>query len=183
MPKTGNVSFKLFLAISFLMAGLFVQAQDPVANFTANNVSGCSTIKCDLSPINQPVIPTSWSWDFGNGQLSTLQNPRSSLYATGDIHGEIDSKKCFGIDDEIKTDYITVFPFPSPSFTASLTTACAPAPIQFTDHSTSPPGTSITSWHWDFGDGGTSTQQNPFIYLYEHGILHSYAANHEQQRV
>ena len=46
-------------------------------------------------------------------------------------------------------------------FYSKLTTACAPAPIQFTDHSTSPPGTSITSWHWDFGDGGTSTQQNP----------------------
>jgi PKD repeat protein len=70
-------------------------------------------------------------------------------------------KNASGIDDEIKTNYITVFASPTVSFTANLTTACAPAAVQFTDHSTSPPGSSITSWLWDFGDGGTSAQQNP----------------------
>src|SRR4051812_47613958 len=34
---------------------------------------------------------------------------------------------------------------------------CVPVKVQFTDNSTGSP----TSWFWDFGDGHTSTQQNP----------------------
>jgi PKD repeat protein len=40
--------------------------------------------------------------------------------------------------------------------------------VQFTDTST---GT-ITSWFWDFGDGGTSTLQNP-IHNFTQDILYS----------
>lgn len=43
---------------------------------------------------------------------------------------------------------------------------CAGTGIQFTDESL-PNGNPITSWLWDFGDGKTSTEQNP---------LHSYSA-------
>ncbi|MBX3378071.1 MAG: PQQ-dependent sugar dehydrogenase [Phycisphaeraceae bacterium] len=43
-------------------------------------------------------------------------------------------------------------------FTANTTTGPAPLTVQFTDQSTVP---SPTSWLWTFGDGATSTQQNP----------------------
>lgn len=46
---------------------------------------------------------------------------------------------------------------PAASFTASPTSGTAPLTVQFTDTSTGGP----TSWRWDFGDGGTSTVQNP----------------------
>ncbi len=43
-------------------------------------------------------------------------------------------------------------------FTTSSGAGCKPPlTVQFTDQ-TSP---AATSWLWDFGDGGTSTQQNP----------------------
>ena len=32
--------------------------------------------------------------------------------------------------------------------------------VAFTDQSSDPDG-SITAWHWDFGDGNSSTEQNP----------------------
>ena len=44
-------------------------------------------------------------------------------------------------------------------FSASPTTICAGQTVQFTDQSTSP--TAIVSWVWDFGDGNSSTVQNP----------------------
>ncbi len=46
---------------------------------------------------------------------------------------------------------------PAANFTASPTSGTAPLTVQFTDQSTG----SITSWSWDFGDGTTSTVQNP----------------------
>jgi PKD repeat protein len=46
---------------------------------------------------------------------------------------------------------------PTGAFTASTTSGTAPLPVQFTDTSTGSP----TSWAWTFGDGGTSTAQNP----------------------
>lgn len=38
---------------------------------------------------------------------------------------------------------------------------CAPWPVSFTDQSTASGSAVVTSWLWDFGDGNTSTQQNP----------------------
>jgi PKD repeat protein len=48
-------------------------------------------------------------------------------------------------------------PAPVADFTANTTTGQAPLTVQFTDASTGSP----TSWQWSFGDGGTSTAQNP----------------------
>ncbi|MCB0396151.1 MAG: M4 family metallopeptidase [Flavobacteriales bacterium] len=45
---------------------------------------------------------------------------------------------------------------PTPDFVADVTSSCD-GTVQFTDNSTSAP----TSWSWDFGDGQSSTQQNP----------------------
>jgi PKD repeat protein len=44
------------------------------------------------------------------------------------------------------------------SFVAVPDSGCAPLPVSFGDQST---GTGINGWSWDFGDGGTSTSQNP----------------------
>jgi PKD repeat protein len=52
---------------------------------------------------------------------------------------------------------------PTASFTA---TAIDGHTFQFVDASTAQSGATIVGWAWDFGDGGTSTQQNP---------MHSYA--------
>ncbi len=49
-------------------------------------------------------------------------------------------------------------------FSASVTRGPAPLTVQFFDRSSGCP----VSWEWDFGDGGTSTEQNP-----EHTYLHS----------
>lgn len=46
---------------------------------------------------------------------------------------------------------------PAASFAASNTSGCSPVVVQFTDQSTGSP----TSWHWDLGNGGSSTLQNP----------------------
>jgi gliding motility-associated-like protein len=64
-----------------------------------------------------------------------------------------------GIAEVERINYITVFAAPEPNFTANLTLGCLPSTIQFTD-ATTPAGSAI-AWEWNFGDGNTSTQQNP----------------------
>jgi formylglycine-generating enzyme required for sulfatase activity len=49
---------------------------------------------------------------------------------------------------------------PAADFRADVTSGAAPLTVQFTDLSV-PGASSITSWSWLFGDGGTSTQQDP----------------------
>ncbi len=46
---------------------------------------------------------------------------------------------------------------PGAHFSATPTSGAAPLTVNFTDQSTG----QITSWSWDFGDGSTSTEQNP----------------------
>src|SRR5690606_12772690 len=65
-----------------------------------------------------------------------------------------------GANAVTKTAYITVYPSPTASLSADITTACLPASIQFTGTASTTVGT-ISEWSWDFGDGGTSSQQNP----------------------
>jgi gliding motility-associated-like protein len=48
---------------------------------------------------------------------------------------------------------------PVSDFSATPTSGCAPLAVQFTDRSSNSP----LFWNWDFGDGQTSTAQNPRI--------------------
>lgn len=53
--------------------------------------------------------------------------------------------------------YVIVYGQLNAGFSASATTGCTPVGIKFTDLSTGNP----TVWFWNFGNGFTSTQQNP----------------------
>jgi PKD repeat protein len=52
-------------------------------------------------------------------------------------------------------------PTPSLAVTASPATGVSPLTVQFSSSSMDSDGNTVTSWHWNFGDGGTSTAQNP----------------------
>lgn len=68
----------------------------------------------------------------------------------------ISNNACFGTPYGVVT--ITVRPKPVPLFEAD--NLCASLVTSFTDQSTVTGG-SISSWDWDFGDSGTSNQQDP----------------------
>ncbi|HEV2480149.1 MAG TPA: PKD domain-containing protein, partial [Puia sp.] len=146
--------------ISGLLFGLLnAKAQAPVADFSATPTSGCGPLGVrftDLSS-NKPIF---WSWDFGNGNVSNVQNPTTTYGAPGTYNVKLIVRNTSGSDVVEKDGYITVYPGPTPQFTSNLTLACAPASIQFIDKSNPGQG-SITSWAWNFGDGSTSSQQNP----------------------
>ena len=101
---------------------------------------------------------TSWAWDFGDIGTSTLQNPTHSYASVGTYTVTLTSTGPGGFDGETKLDYITVVePPPVVDFAATPTGGTAPLAVSFTDATTP----AATSWSWDFGDMGSSTQQNP----------------------
>lgn len=105
--------------------------------------------------------PSSWAWDFGDGGTSTVQNPTHTYAAAGTY------TVCLTITDSCGTDStcmpVSVCALPDAGIAAvDPNLAWEFLPIQFTDSSTSGPG---TTWAWSFGDGGTSNLQNP-IYTY-----------------
>ena len=141
-----------------MLASYCVVGQVPVANFTASAVSGCSPVYVTFTD-QSTGSPKFWNWDFGNGQLSNLQNPSIAFTTPGTYTVTLVVKNNDGVDGITKTNLITVNPSPSASYTASTTLACAPTTIQFTDASVPNAGT-IVQWKWTFSDGTTYNTQN-----------------------
>jgi PKD repeat protein len=130
----------------------------PNAAFAGSLVSGNAPFTVNFTD-QSTGNSTSWTWDFGDGSNSTQQNPAHTYNAPGDYTVQLTATNACGSDAEIKTNYIHVDPCipPVANFVASATSGNAPFTVNFTDQSSGSP----TSWSWDFGDGGSSTQRNP----------------------
>ncbi|MBD3179327.1 MAG: PKD domain-containing protein, partial [Candidatus Latescibacteria bacterium] len=131
----------------------------PVAAFSGSPTSGDAPLTVNFTD-QSSNSPTSWSWDFGDGATSTAQNPRHQYSSAGTYTVELTASNSYGSDTETKVDYITVTEpgaAPVANFSGSPTSGDAPLTVNFTDQSSNNP----TSWSWDFGDGATSTAQNP----------------------
>ncbi|THU39976.1 PKD domain-containing protein [Niastella caeni] len=107
-------------------------------------------------PINTSTpVPGSVRWDFGDGSQSTAASPQKS-YATAATY-TIKLVNHFAACPDSVSKTITVLPRPSASFTTDRTYSCSvPAAIQFTNTTIG-----VVGYHWDFGDGNTSTDANP----------------------
>lgn len=139
----------------YQVAGMITEP--PVANFTVSDMTGTA-----LEPVQftdtSTGMPYSWHWDFGDGTTSTEQNPEHTYSEAGTYTVSLTATNGLGTS-ETKSVTITQVAgiLPEPSFTADVTSGVSPFEVNFTDTSTNSP----ISWEWDFGDGTTSTEQNP----------------------
>ena len=131
-------------------------AAPPATAFTATPTAGLAPLTVQFTDTSTRG-PTSWLWSFGDGGTSTEQNPQHTYATPGLYSVTLTATNEYGSDTETKTNYITVYGPVTAQFTATPTAGLTPLTVQFTDLSTGGP----TSWLWTFGDGGTSTEQNP----------------------
>jgi len=127
-----------------------------VADFIADETDICQwgTVTFTDNSINA----TEWEWDFGEGAApatASSQGPHTVYYTTPG--SKTVSLTINGSLTETKEDFIsvTITPTAGFSFTGNALT------VNFTNNSTN-----ATSYLWDFGDGNTSTEENP---------IHTYA--------
>lgn len=132
------------------------EVSTPVVSFSVNTSFGIAPIVVQFTD-ESSNSPTSWVWDFGDGTNSIEQHPVHTYEAAGLYSVNLTATNEIGSGYKLKTDYITVYAPITAQFTATPTAGLAPLTVQFTDTSTGSP----TSWLWTFGDGSTSTDQNP----------------------
>ena len=143
------------------------------------------TIGCNPSTItftNTSNFDGTFSWNFGNGNTYTGDNPPPQDYSMENynqfpypesesfnvIITSTDENGC--TSGQFFPDLITIYNL-FPAFDADVTEGCEDLDVNFTDNTFSPiPGFPIDSWEWDFGNGQTSTSQNPATQTYSEGI-------------
>lgn len=144
-------------------------------NISFNKNSGTGTTDCGILP---PVVDNdgpycvgdvihltangqsgaTYSWTGPGGFTSTLQNP-TRPNCTMAMAGQYTCTIALGGQTNSATTNVVVYPKPTANFTA--TTVCKGNPTQFTSTSTTNPSGQQMTYQWNFGDGQTSTQQNP----------------------
>jgi len=137
----------------------------PIANFSISpvNCSGQIVYFYDHSQSNGGGSIQTYEWNFGDplsggDNTSTLKDPMHKFTSANDFWVQLIVTSTTGCKDTIQTE-VTINALPVANFTN--TSPCEGNVMTFTDNSTTPPGTTIISYLWDFGDNGSSTLQNP----------------------
>ena len=129
----------------------------PVADISSDISSGCSGLLVNFS--NNSTSGATYNWFFNGGQPSTSSTftPVPITFSNSGnqmVRLEVNLSGCLMSD----TTYINVTDIPVLVYSVSPTVACASVNSSITNTS---PVTIGDTYFWDFGNGNTSTQQNP----------------------
>lgn len=147
-----------------------IRAGDNKANlaFLAQKLEPCTNLSYDFTNTSQPTRgtfqPGIFTWDFGDNSpvVVQTQNPINHTFAGSGTYKVTlsinDTTYCNSPDDTIRTIRL------SPEVKASFNTpaaGCVPYDAKFLNNSLGG-----INFSWDFGDGTTSTEENP-THLYD----------------
>ncbi|HEX7846198.1 MAG TPA: PKD domain-containing protein, partial [Chitinophagaceae bacterium] len=150
----------------------FITVSGPVANFAPDGPGGCVNSNIGFTDLSTPAgAVTQWTWNYGDGNQQTYTSPPfNHTYAqTGSYSVSLMIRSTVACADTITLPNAVVITQPDAAFKAD-TIYCPASPLQFIDTSS---GSGLT-YTWYFGDGGTSTLQNP---------THSYPAGNNDYTV
>jgi PKD repeat protein len=133
----------------------------PAASFTFE-ITDLTATFTDTSTDSGGTIDV-WAWDFGDGNISSLQNPIHSYSAAGTYTVSLTVTDDGSATDSVSQN-VTVTEPPNEPPTASFTYSTTDLTATFSDDSTDNDGW-IVGWAWDFGDSGTSIVPDP-VYPY-----------------
>lgn len=104
---------------------------------------------------------TSWSWEFGDGQSSSSEHPQHSYAAGGAYNASLTVTDNEGASSTAsKSISVSASSSGNSAPTANFNVSVTGLDASFSDQSADADG-AIVSWQWTFGDGATSSAQNP----------------------
>jgi gliding motility-associated-like protein len=137
---------------------------NPTPNFVLSKDSGCGPLVVNFT--NSSSGATTFSWNFGNGNTSTVANPFStftpSLVTDTTYTIKLIAFNGPGCKDSISKS-VKVHPTPAIDFTSDKVNGCGPLPVQFTNTSQHKTGGTINDmvFAWNFANGTLSTTKDP----------------------
>jgi len=138
-----------------------------IADFIGSPTDGTAPLKVQFLD-SSTGYPEMWVWDFGDGNSAKGPSNPVHIYSEPGIYTVTltVTSATGGSSTKVRQKYITVRDKNSlqADFLADPTYGNAPLKVQFADCSK---GT-VKEWKWDFGDGGTSTEQSP-SHIYQKG--------------
>lgn len=132
----------------------------PTVNFNSDIIAGCAPLcinLTDLTTVTNGSIST-WSWSFGNGSISSLQDPKFCYANSGLYTIELTITSNNGCSKTlIKNNMINVYDIPVAEFKTNLeeTDMLEPS-IYFINQSVN-----AVSYNWNFGDSNQSNLTSP----------------------
>ncbi|OSZ82554.1 hypothetical protein CAP35_04610 [Chitinophagaceae bacterium IBVUCB1] len=151
LVTNGNGCSKSLVKTNFIKV-----SNKPTASFTSANVNGCSA-PVTASFTNTSTGAVSYEWSFGDGNTSTATSPSHTYTANGTYNVRLIATNAFGCKDTFTSTSLVSIGSPVANFNMSTASVCSGKTVSFTNTSTPAGYTSA----WSFGDGNTSTANNP----------------------
>lgn len=80
----------------------------PQANFSVNLTQACGSLNTNFTDLSTNN-PSSWLWNFGDGNFSNEQNPQHTYLQAGQYSVSLQVSNEFGSNEIIKENFITIF--------------------------------------------------------------------------
>ncbi len=149
-----------FFFVFFLCLGSFIVKGQLTASFTASDTAGCAPMIVHFT--NTSTGATSYSWDLGNGTITSIANPSASYSSAGTYTVTLTASNS---GSSVTYSLIIIaYKTPSVSFSANDSIVCKGMPITFTSTSISNAWGPL-AYTWNFGDGNSSNANSP-VYSY-----------------
>ena len=105
---------------------------------------------------NQSDLGISNTWDFGDGNTAYLTNPTHIYDSAGTFMVVLTGTELTNYCPTQDSIQLVVLPYPDITATSDINSGCIPSVVNFTSNYNS-----MGFVTWDFGDGNTSTLDNP----------------------